>query len=51
MYGTERMINALNKDANVSPSVVMQNVYEDINDFVKEAEQFDDLTMMCIEYK
>ncbi len=51
MYGTERMINALNKDAGQSPAVIMKNVYEDINVFVKEAEQFDDLTMMCIEYK
>ena len=50
MYGTERMINALNKDAS-SPKEVLKNVHDDINSFVNGAEQFDDLTMMCLEFK
>jgi serine phosphatase RsbU (regulator of sigma subunit) len=51
MYGTDRMIKALNKDTRADVKSLCQNVRADINDFVKDAEQFDDLTMMCLEYK
>ncbi len=51
MYGTERMIKALNKDTSADVKTLCTNVREDINDFVKDAEQFDDLTMMCLEFK
>ncbi|SFD05371.1 SpoIIE family protein phosphatase [Butyrivibrio sp. YAB3001] len=51
MYGTERMIVALNKAAGESPQQILKLVRDDINKFVGDAEQFDDLTMMCIEYK
>ena len=29
----------------------LQNIHPAVNEFVKDAEQFDDLTMMCLEYK
>lgn len=51
LFGTDRMIDALNKNLNVTPKEVLENVKEAVNDFVKEAEQFDDLTMLCLEYK
>ncbi|MCR5587840.1 MAG: serine/threonine-protein phosphatase [Lachnospiraceae bacterium] len=51
MYGTERMINALNIAPDASPEQILKNVRADVDSFVKEAEQFDDLTMLCIEYK
>ena len=51
LFGTDRMIDALNKNPNVSPKVILENVKGAVNDFVKEAEQFDDLTMLCLEYK
>ncbi len=51
LFGTERMINALNTDPNASCEQVLLNVRSAVDGFVKEAEQFDDLTMMCLEYK
>lgn len=51
MYGTERMIKALNINPDASPKDILQNVRFDVGDFVQDAEQFDDLTMMCIEFK
>lgn len=51
MYGTERMIAALNKNPGTDVKSLCQNVRTDINSFVKDAEQFDDMTMLCLEYK
>ena len=51
MFGTDRMIEALNIDPNAAPQQILKNVREAVDDFVKDAEQFDDLTMMCFEYK
>ena len=51
LFGTERMIDALNTDPNASCEQVLLNVRSAVDGFVKEAEQFDDLTMMCLEYK
>jgi sigma-B regulation protein RsbU (phosphoserine phosphatase) len=50
MFGTERMLAALNKESNVSAERLLSNVQEAVGDFVKDAEQFDDLTMLCIGY-
>ena len=51
LFGMDRLVDALNKDPDADPKQTMLNVREAVDDFVKEAEQFDDLTMMCIEYK
>jgi serine phosphatase RsbU (regulator of sigma subunit) len=51
LYGTDRMIDALNIDPDACTKDVLKNVRQSIADFVKDAEQFDDLTMMCVEYK
>ncbi len=51
MFGNDRMIEALNKDENANPYEVLGNVREAVSDFVGDAEQFDDLTMLCIEYR
>ena len=51
LFGTERMIDALNADPNACPEEILKNVREAVDGFVKEAEQFDDLTMLCVEYK
>ncbi|MBO7710257.1 MAG: PP2C family protein-serine/threonine phosphatase, partial [Lachnospiraceae bacterium] len=50
MFGTDRMISALNKDPDAGPRQLLENVYEDVNLFTGNAEQFDDLTMLCLEY-
>ena len=50
MFGTDRMITALNKKPDASPQELLSIVRESVDDFVKEAEQFDDLTMLSLEY-
>ena len=51
LFSTERMLAALNVDTGASPESVLQNVRTAVDGFVKNAEQFDDLTMLCMEYK
>ena len=51
MFGVERMIDALNEDPDASPEQVLGTVRGEISKFVKEAEQFDDMTMLCLDYK
>ena len=50
MFGTERMVDALNSDPEASPGTLVHNVRDAVSDFVKGAEQFDDLTMLCMVY-
>ena len=50
LFGTDRMLDALNSDTGASPEQILANVQKAVDDFVKEAEQFDDLTMLCLEY-
>ena len=51
LFGTERMISALNAQPDASPEQLLKNVRAAVDGFVKDAEQFDDLTMLCIEYR
>lgn len=51
MFGTERMLAALSAEPEASPEKTLANVSDAVKAFVKEAEQFDDLTMMCLEYR
>lgn len=48
MYGTERMVAALNKKKDEGPEEILKYVKEDLDEFVAEAPQFDDVTMMCL---
>ena len=51
LFGTDRMLAALNECADKSPKEILKAVREAVDRFVKDAEQFDDLTMLCLEYK
>ena len=51
LFGSERMIAALNEDPNAGPEEVLKNVRRAVDDFVEDAEQFDDLTMLCFAYR
>lgn len=50
LYGTERMLLALNKQKKVSCEKLLEIVHQDVDDFVAEAPQFDDITMLCLEF-
>ena len=51
LYGMDRLSEALNAHASESPQQICAAVRADIDAFVKEAPQFDDITMLCLEYK
>jgi len=51
MFGTERMLNALNANAQARPQEVLAGMRAAVDGFVRDAEQFDDLTMLCLEYR
>jgi len=50
LFGTDRMLAALNRDPDAKPEDVLRNVMNGINEFVAGAEQFDDITMLCLKY-
>ena len=50
LFGTERMIDVLNKSSNLPIMDMIKNVSEAINLFVGDAPQFDDITMLGISY-
>ena len=51
MFGMDRVLEALNKNADASPQQLLDSVRHSVDEFVQDAEQFDDLTMLCLEYK
>lgn len=51
LFGTERMLEALNAFAESSPREILTGVRDAVDAFVGEAEQFDDMTMLCLTYK
>ncbi len=51
LYGKERLLLVLNKNKEQNPKETLSSVKIDIDDFVGEAPQFDDITMLCVEYR
>ena len=51
LYGMQRLGEILNKAKNGTPHEILPMVKQDIDAFVGEADQFDDITMLCLEYK
>ncbi len=47
----EHMLEALNKDPDATPEKTLKNMLQAVDTFIEGAEQFDDLTMLCMEYK
>ena len=50
MFGVDRMLDALNGAKDGTTVDVLKSVRASVDGFVKNAEQFDDLTMMCLNY-
>lgn len=51
MFGDDRLTEALRSAENGTPEDILHAVDRAVNDFVKDAPQFDDVTMLCLEYK
>ena len=50
LFGTDRMIEALRNGENGTPRDVLKAVKAGVDEFVGKAPQFDDLTMLCLQY-
>lgn len=50
MFGEERLKATLNTCKDRDPEEIIRRVKGAVNTFVKGAEQFDDLTMLCFRY-
>ena len=50
LFGTDRMTDALNEDPDRSPEETLSAMKKAIETFTEGEEQFDDITMMCLEY-
>lgn len=51
LYGVERMLMALNRHKEETPKTLLGSIREEVDVFVGEAPQFDDITMLCFEFK
>ena len=51
LYGMERLTAVLNRNAYAKPDDLLPKVKADIDAFVGGAPQFDDITMLCLEFK
>lgn len=50
-YGMKRLESVLAKNSEKAPSELLPLVKADVDAFVGDADQFDDITMLCIEFK
>lgn len=50
-YPLGAMLKALNENREKDPKGVLEGVHASVDAFVGEAPQFDDLTMLCPEYR
>ena len=51
MFTITRTLKALNEFRDGSPEDILKGVFKRVDEFTGEAPQFDDLTMLCIEYR
>lgn len=47
LYGEERLLSVLNRNAGLKPEALLASIQKDIDSFVNEAPQFDDITMVA----
>lgn len=50
LYGTDRMIEALNRNLDATVNDILINMKREVDEFTGEAPQFDDITMLCLKY-
>ena len=50
LFGTDRMVSALQAAPNGRPEDILSGVHNAVSAFVGDAEQFDDITMLCLAY-
>ncbi|MBR6503716.1 MAG: serine/threonine-protein phosphatase [Firmicutes bacterium] len=50
LFGMDRLTEALNRNPEADCRTQIQNVRQAVSGFVKDSDQFDDLTMLCLKY-
>ena len=50
MFGEARLLETLNRNPDASPEALVGSMRKAINEFVKDAPQFDDITMLAFRY-
>ena len=50
LFGNERMLDVLNSQPARKPHALLETMKREIDIFVGEAPQFDDITMLCLDY-
>ena len=50
LFGVERMLAVLNDHLEAPPEQLLSSMHSAVDQFVQQADQFDDLTMLCMEY-
>ncbi|MBO5907667.1 MAG: SpoIIE family protein phosphatase [Clostridia bacterium] len=50
LYGEDRLINFMNRNADLNATALLPSLKADIDSFVGEAPQFDDITMLMFDY-
>lgn len=51
LYGDDRLINFLNKNMETPDKELLEGIKGNIDEFVEGADQFDDITMLVLDYK
>ena len=51
LYGEERLVTFMNQNASVEPTKLLPALKGNIDEFVGEAPQFDDITMLMFDYR
>ncbi len=51
LFSVSRMLDALNAHREESPQSILEGVQRSVNGFVGDAPQFDNLTMLCLEFR
>ena len=51
LYGEDRLLSCLQGGGDLSADDVLRRVREDVDRHVKGADQFDDMTMLCLQYR
>ena len=49
-FGMDRVLAAASKAGSASPKQVLDGITDAVDEFIGENEQFDDMTMLCVEY-
>ena len=50
LFGMDRVLRALNRNPDLGPEQTLGAVLEAVDSYVGQADQFDDLTMLCLAY-